>query len=96
MKLTTTENFKETGKNKKSKLNHQQEYRVPLTNSFEILPIEECQDKQVPTDEDNSMLPSFYHAFSKRRQKKQSRRSNHYIPPTLHKDQLDVVLLHIG
>ena len=41
-------------------------------------------------------LHSFYHAFSKRRQKKQSKRSNHYIPPTLHKDQLFVVLLHIG
>ena len=54
-----TENFKETGKTKKSKLNHQHEYRIPLTNSFEILPIEECQDKQEPTDEDSSVLPSF-------------------------------------
>ena len=39
-----TENFitvKKTGKNKKTKLNHQQDYRIPLRNSFEILPIEE-------------------------------------------------------
>ena len=68
-----TENFitvKETGKNKKTKLKHQQDHRIPLRNSFEILPIEECQDKPEPTDEDNSTLPSFYHAPSKRRQKK--------------------------
>ena len=39
-----TENItvKETGKNKKIKLNHQQDSRIPLRNSFEILPIEEC------------------------------------------------------
>ena len=40
-----TDNFitvKETGKNKKIKLNHQQDSRIPLRNSFEILPIEEC------------------------------------------------------
>ena len=70
-----TENFivvKEIGKNKKTKLNHRQDHRIPLRNSFEILPIEECQDKPKPTDEENSMLPSFYHAPSKRRQKKQS------------------------
>ena len=74
-----TENFitvKETGKNKKTKLNHQQDHKIPLTNSFEILPIEECQDKPEPTDEDNSMLPSFYHVPSKRRQKKQSTKHN--------------------
>ena len=42
-----TENFvtvEETGKNKKTKLNHQQNRRILLRNSFEILPIEECQD----------------------------------------------------
>ena len=44
-----TDNFitvKETGKNKKIKLNHQQDSRIPLRNSFEILPIEESQDKR--------------------------------------------------
>ena len=69
-----TENFitvKGTGKNKKIKLNHQQDSRIPLRNSFEILPIEECQDKPEPTDEENSMSPSFDHTPSKRRQKKQ-------------------------
>ena len=68
-----TENFitiKETGKNKKTKLNLQLDDRIPLWNSFEILSVEECQDKSKPTDEDNSMLPSFYHAPSKIRQKK--------------------------
>ena len=62
-----TENFitvKETGKNKKNRLNHQQDYRIPQKNSFETLPIEEFQDKSEPTDEDNSMLPSFDHATS--------------------------------
>ena len=57
-----TENFisvKETGKNKKTKLNHQQDYRIPQWNSFEILPIEECQGKPGPTDEENFMPPSF-------------------------------------
>ena len=74
-----TENFivvKEIGENKKTKLNHRQDHRIPLRNSFEILPIEECQDKPKPTDEENSMLPSFYHAPSKRRQKKQSTKHN--------------------
>ena len=34
-----TENItvKETGKNKKIKLNHQQDFRIPVMNSFEIL-----------------------------------------------------------
>ena len=67
----STEKFttvKETSKNKKSKLNHQQDYQISLSNSFETLPIEECQDKLEPTDEDNSMLPSLDHDTSKRRQ----------------------------
>ena len=70
-----TENFiivKETGKNRKIKLNHQQDSRIPQRNSFEILAIEECQEKPEPTDEENSMSPSFDHTPSKRRQKKQS------------------------
>ena len=49
-----TENLitvKKNGKNKKTKLNHQQDYRISLWNSFEILPIEKCQDKPKPTDE---------------------------------------------
>ena len=60
----------------KSKLNHRQIHRIPLRNSFKILPIEECQDKPESSDEENSMLPSFYHAPSKRRQKKQSTKYN--------------------
>ena len=69
-----TENItvKETGKNKKIKLNHQQDSRIPLRNSFEILPIEECQDKPETNGEGKSMSPSFDHTPSKRRQKKQS------------------------
>ena len=79
------ENFitvKETGKNKKSKLNHHQNYRIPLRNSFEILPIEECQDKPEPTDQENTMSPSLDHAPGKRRQKKQS--TKHNKQPGLH------------
>ena len=63
---------KETGKTKKNKLNHHQDYRIPLSNSFETLFIDECQGKPDPTDEGNSMLLSFDHTSSKRRQKKQS------------------------
>ena len=51
-----TENFitvKGTGKNKKIKLSHQQDSRIPLRNSFEIPPIEECHDKLQPTNEEN-------------------------------------------
>ena len=39
-----TENLgqlKTTGKSKRNKLNHQQDYRIPLSNSFETSPIEE-------------------------------------------------------
>ena len=49
-----TENFitvKETPKNKKIKLNYQQDSRIQLRNAFEILSIEGCQDKLEPTDE---------------------------------------------
>ena len=63
---------KETGKSKKNKLSHHQDYKIPLSNSFETPPIEECQDTPEPADEDNSMLPSFDDAANKRRQKKQS------------------------
>ena len=63
----------EIGKNKKTKLNHHQDYRIPLRNSFEILLIEECQGKQEPNDEENSVSPSFDHApVAKRREEKQS------------------------
>ena len=71
-----TENFitvKETGKNKKIKLNHQHHSRIPLRNSFEILPIEECQE---PNDEEKSTLLSFDRTPIKRRQKKQSTKHN--------------------
>ena len=50
------ENFitvKRAGKNKKIKLSHQQDSRIPLRNSFEILPIEKCHDKLEPTNEEN-------------------------------------------
>ena len=46
MKLTVTQKIltvQETGKNKKTKLNHQQAYKIPLKNSFETLFIEEFQ-----------------------------------------------------
>ena len=65
-----TENFitvKGTSKNKKIKLNHQQDSRIPLRNSVEILPTEECQGKPEPDDEEKSMSPSFNHIPSKRR-----------------------------
>ena len=39
---------------------------------MEIFPIEEYQDEPEPTDKDNSILPSFDHAPSKRGQKKQT------------------------
>ena len=73
------ENFitvKETHKNKKINLNNQQDSRIPLRNSFEILPIEECQDKPELNDEEKSMSPSFDHAPGKKRQKKQSTKHN--------------------
>ena len=66
-----TKNFikvKGIRKNKKNKLNHQQDSRISLRNSFEILPIEECQGKPEPNEK--SMSPSFDHTPSKRRQKK--------------------------
>ena len=72
-----TKNFikvKGIRKNKKKKLNHQQDSRISLRNSFEILPIEECQDKPEPNEK--SMSPSFDHTPSKRRQKKQSTTHN--------------------
>ena len=63
---------KETGRSKKNKLSHQQDYKIPLSNSFETLPIEECHDTPEPADEDNSVLFSFDDATNKRRLKKQS------------------------
>ena len=71
-----TENFitvKRTGKNK-IKLNHQQDSRIPLRNSFEIVLIKECQDKLEPNEK--SISPSFDLTPSKERQKKQSTKSN--------------------
>ena len=53
-----TENFitvKDTSKSRENEVNHQQDYRIPLSNAFETLPIEECQDKPKPTDEGNSV-----------------------------------------
>ena len=58
--------LKETSNNKKNKLKHQQDYRIPLRTKFEILPIKECQDEPDTTNEENFMLPSLDHATSKR------------------------------
>ena len=43
-----------------------------MSNAFETLSTEECQVKPESNDDDNSLLPSFDHAASKRRRKKQS------------------------
>ena len=90
-----TENItvKETGKNKKIKLNHQQDSRIPLRNSFEILPIEECQDEPEPTDEGNSMSSSFHHTPSKRRQKKQSTKHNKQPEANITNNQYEELLV---
>ena len=68
-----TEKFitaKETSKTNKTKLNHQQDYRIPLSDSFETLAItNRDQDKPKPTDEDYSMISLFDRAASKRTQK---------------------------
>ena len=58
-----------------TKLNHQQDCRIPLRNSLE-LPIEEFQERPEPTDEENLMLTLFDHVPSERRQKKQSIKHN--------------------
>ena len=73
-----TENItvKETGKNKKIKLNHQQDSRIPLRNSSEILPIEEYQGKPEPIDEENSMSPSFDYAPNKEGKKSSQLNTN--------------------
>ena len=47
-----------------------------MRNAYRILPLEECQDKSEPTNEDNSVLLSFDHVPNKRRQKKQSAKHN--------------------
>ena len=47
-----TEKFitvKETVEKNKNDLNHKQDYRIPMSNSFETLPVAECQDKPEPT-----------------------------------------------
>ena len=90
-----TENItvKETGKNKKIKLNHQQDSRIPLRNSFEILPIEECQEKPEPTDDENSMSPSFDYVPSKRRQKKQSTKHNKQPEANITNNQYEELLV---
>ena len=60
----------ETFKSKKNKLRHQQYYRIPLNNSFETLPIEECQGQPDPTDKDGSIILSFDHGTSKKKTEK--------------------------
>ena len=61
--------------------------------------MEECQDKLEPTDEDNSMLPSFAHATSKRRWKKQStkhrKQSKGYITNDQYEELLEQRKAHI-
>ena len=73
---------KETGKSMKKKLNRQHDYRTPPSNSIETLPIKEYQGKPESTDEDNSMLPLFNQATSKRGQKKQS--TKHHKQPEVY------------
>ena len=78
------ENFitvKGTGKNKKIKLNHQQDSRIPLRNSFEILPVEEFQDKPEPNDEEKSISPSFDDTASNKQQTETNITSNQYEEP---------------
>ena len=81
---------KEAGKSKKIKLNYQFQ-RIPLRNAFETVLIEKCQDKPEITDEDNSILPSFDHCTSRRRQKGQSakhhRQPEAYITNNQHEEQ---------
>ena len=82
LEINDNTEIKETSKNKKTKLNLQQDYRIPLRNSFETLSIKECQDKPGPTNEENSMSPSFDHVPIKRRQKqstKQNKQPQAYI-----------------
>ena len=90
-----TENFitvKRTGKNKKIKLNHQQDSRIPLRNSFEILLIEEFQDKPESNDDVKSMSPSFHHKPGKRRQKKQSTKHNKQPEANITNNQYEELL----
>ena len=70
---------KESDNNKKNKLNHRQNYKIPPRNSFEIFTIEEYQDKLGPINEESSTLSSFDHATSKRRHKKKSSQPRAYI-----------------
>ena len=78
------ENFitvKGTGKNKKIKLNHQEDSRIPLRNSFEILPVEEFQDKPEPNDEEKSISPSFDDTASNKQQTETNITNNQYEEP---------------
>ena len=87
-----TEKFvtvRETGKSRKIKLNHQQDYRIPLSNTIETLPIEEFQDKPKPVNEGNSILLSFSHATSKRKQKKKSTKHQKQTEPYITNDQYE-------
>ena len=87
-----TEKFvtvRETGKSKKNKLNHQQDYRIPLSNTFETLPIQEFQDKPKPVDEGNSILLSFNHATSKGKQKKKSTKHQKQPEPYITNEQYE-------
>ena len=87
-----TEKFltvRETGKSRKIKLNHQQDYRIPLSNTIETLPIEEFQDKPKPVNEGNSILLSFNHATSKRKQKKKSTKHQKQPEPYITNDQYE-------
>ena len=42
--------------------------RIPLRNSFEILTVEEFQDKPEPNDEEKSISPSFDDTASNKQQ----------------------------
>ena len=88
-----TENFiavTETGRSEKNKLKHQQDFKIPLSNAFETLLTKKCQDKLEFTVEEKSILPSFNHPISKRRQKEQSTKHHKqpeaYITNNQHED----------
>ena len=58
--------------------------------------MEECQDKLEPTDEDNSMLPTFAHATRwKKQSTKQHKQSKGYITNDQYEELLEQRKAHI-
>ena len=70
-----TENFitvKETGKNKKNKLNHQQDYRIPQKNSFELFPSKNARTNRNLLMRTTQCYLHLIMVLVKKREKKQS------------------------